>query len=37
MMPSIVTGIIGIVCILLGIQNMKGNINSLHSYHNGYS
>lgn len=33
MMPTIVTAIIGIVCILLGAQNMKGNINSLHSYH----
>jgi len=33
MMPSIVTAIIGIVCIFLGIQNMRGNINSLHSYH----
>ena len=33
MTSSIVTGLIGIMCILLGIQNMKGNINSLHSYH----
>ena len=24
---------IGIICIVLGIQNMKGNISSLHSYH----
>lgn len=29
----IVTIIIGIVCIMLGISNMKGNISSLHSYH----
>ncbi len=33
MAPSILTGIIGIFCVFLGIQNMKGNINSLHSYH----
>ncbi len=25
--------IIGIICIILGITNMKGNISSLHSYH----
>jgi len=25
--------IVGIVCIVLGISNMRGNINSLHSYH----
>ena len=30
---SIVTFIVGIICIILGIQNMHGNISSLHSYH----
>jgi small-conductance mechanosensitive channel len=25
--------IIGIICIILGIVNMRGNISSLHSYH----
>lgn len=30
---SITTLIVGIVCIFLGIQNIKGNISSLHSYH----
>ena len=25
--------IVGIVCIVLGISNMRGNISSLHSYH----
>lgn len=29
----ITAGIIGIVCIIIGITNMKGNISSLHSYH----
>ena len=29
----IFSGIIGIVCILFGISNMRGNISSLHSYH----
>ena len=24
---------VGIICIILGISNMKGNISSLHSYH----
>ena len=33
MASFIVTLIIGIVCILLGISNMRGNISSLHSYH----
>ena len=33
-MPAfIVTFIVGIVCIVLGISNMRGNISSLHSYH----
>ena len=29
----IVTFLIGVVCIVLGIANRKGNISSLHSYH----
>ena len=33
MVSSIVTFIVGIVCIALGISNMRGNISSLHSYH----
>lgn len=33
-MPEfVVTAIVGIVCIVLGISNYKGNISSLHSYH----
>ena len=33
-MPAfVVTAIVGIVCIVLGISNYKGNISSLHSYH----
>lgn len=33
-MPAfIMTFMIGIVCVILGISNMKGNISSLHSYH----
>ena len=33
MLGAIVTAIVGIVCIVLGFSNRKGNINSLHSYH----
>ena len=33
MESSIVTLLVGIVCIILGISNMRGNISSLHSYH----
>ncbi|MBR6708655.1 MAG: hypothetical protein IKL84_03135 [Clostridia bacterium] len=33
MTASVMTFIIGIVCVVLGISNMKGNISSLHSYH----
>lgn len=33
MESSIVTLLVGIVCIVLGISNMRGNISSLHSYH----
>lgn len=29
----IVTLLVGVVCIILGISNMRGNISSLHSYH----
>ena len=29
----IVTLCVGAICIVLGIQNMRGNISSLHSYH----
>ena len=33
-MPAfIVTALVGVVCIVLGISNIKGNISSLHSYH----
>ncbi len=27
------TFLVGIVCVILGISNMRGNISSLHSYH----
>ena len=33
MVGNIVILIVGIVCIVLGISNMRGNISSLHSYH----
>ena len=33
-MPAfIVSFLVGVVCILLGIGNAKGNLSSLHSYH----
>ena len=33
-MPAfIVSALVGIVCIVLGVSNMKGSISSLHSYH----
>ena len=32
-MDSIVSVIIGVVCIVIGISNRKGNISLLHSYH----
>lgn len=32
-MESIFTIILGIVCIIIGISNRKGNISMLHSYH----
>ena len=33
MESSIVAFLVGIVCIVLGVSNMRGNISSLHSYH----
>ena len=33
MVGNIVTLLVGIVCIVLGISNIRGNISSLHSYH----
>ena len=33
MAASIVALVVGIMCIVLGISNMRGNISSLHSYH----
>ena len=33
-MPAfIVTLIVGVICIVLGVLNMRGNISSIHSYH----
>ena len=29
----IVSAIVGIICIILGVKNTKGDISSLHSYH----
>ena len=33
MAACIVTALVGLLCIVLGISNMRGNIESLHSYH----
>ena len=33
MSGNIVTFLVGVVCIVLGISNMRGNIATLHSYH----
>ena len=33
MAGNIVTFLVGVVCIVLGISNVRGNISSLHSYH----
>ena len=33
MVEYIVTFLVGVLCIVLGISNMRGNISSLHSYH----
>ena len=32
-MENIILVVLGIVCIVLGIENRKGNINSVHTYH----
>ena len=33
MVGYIVTFLVGVLCVALGISNMRGNISSLHSYH----
>ena len=33
MVAVIVTLLVGVVCVVLGISNRRGNIESLHSYH----
>ena len=33
MVEYIIAFLVGVICIALGISNMKGNISSLHSYH----
>ena len=33
MAGNIVTFLVGVICIVLGISNMRGNISTLHSYH----
>ena len=33
MVEYIVAFLVGVLCIVLGISNMRGNISSLHSYH----
>ena len=33
MAGNAVAFLVGIVCVILGISNMRGNISSLHSYH----
>ena len=33
MAGNIVTLLVGVICIVIGISNTKGNISSLHSYH----
>ena len=33
MTSNIATLIAGVICIVIGISNMRGNISSLHSYH----
>ena len=32
-MEGLLVAAVGVVCIVLGIQNCRGNISSLHSYH----
>ena len=29
----IISFLVGVVCVVLGVSNMRGNISSLHSYH----
>lgn len=33
MVETVVSLFVGIVCIVLGVSNMRGNISSIHSYH----
>ena len=33
MAGNVISFLVGVVCVVLGISNMQGNINSLHSYH----
>ena len=33
MAGNIVAFLVGVICIVLGISNMRGNIDTLHSYH----
>ena len=33
MVTWIVTGILGLILVILGIVNMTGNLSTLHSYH----
>lgn len=33
MLEFVVMLIVGVICIVLGVSNMRGNISSIHSYH----
>lgn len=33
MAGNVISFLVGVLCVVLGISNMRGNINSLHSYH----
>lgn len=33
MSAFIITLLVGVICIVLGVSNMRGNISSIHSYH----
>ena len=33
MLEYIVTAIVGIICIIIGVFNIKGNVSMIHSYH----
>ena len=33
MLESVVTAIVGVVCIVMGVLNIKGNISMLHAHH----